>query len=87
MNDEFQVLVPGKGARIPASKPALTASVRDGAGFQPLLAALKPAGPPEETHPCKSPEITLQRDGDRITQICIQCGCGQIIELGCQYPG
>jgi hypothetical protein len=31
------------------------------------------------------PKITCQRDGDRITQIRIQCTCGQVIELTCDY--
>jgi len=32
-----------------------------------------------------SPKITLQRDGERITQITVQCSCGQMIELSCTY--
>jgi hypothetical protein len=31
------------------------------------------------------PKITCQREGDRITQIRIQCACGQVIELACDY--
>ena len=31
------------------------------------------------------PHLTLQRDGDRITNIRIQCGCGQVMELACVY--
>jgi hypothetical protein len=31
------------------------------------------------------PSVTLQRDGDRVTQIRIQCVCGQVIELDCLY--
>ena len=31
------------------------------------------------------PNVTLQRDGDRVTQIRIQCVCGQVIELYCLY--
>jgi hypothetical protein len=34
---------------------------------------------------CDPPKITLQRDGDRITQIKIECSCGQVIELSCTY--
>ena len=86
MNNEFQAIIPDKGGRIPSSKPGSTAVIPDGSGFQPLFTALKSVCTPEEPNKCKSPEITVQRDGDRITQICIQCGCGQIIELGCQYP-
>jgi len=31
------------------------------------------------------PHLTLQRDGERITNIRIQCGCGQVMELACVY--
>jgi hypothetical protein len=31
------------------------------------------------------PIITLQREGDRVTQIRIECVCGEIILLDCQY--
>jgi hypothetical protein len=31
------------------------------------------------------PRVTLQRDGERVTGIRIQCSCGQLIELACVY--
>ena len=31
------------------------------------------------------PRVTLQRDGERVSSIRIQCSCGQVIELGCVY--
>ena len=31
------------------------------------------------------PQITLQREGDRISAIHIQCSCGQVIDLVCAY--
>ena len=31
------------------------------------------------------PRISLQRDGDRISAIRIQCTCGQTIDLACLY--
>jgi hypothetical protein len=33
----------------------------------------------------QEPQVTLERDGDRITRITIQCACGQILELNCAY--
>jgi hypothetical protein len=30
-------------------------------------------------------KVELNRDGDRITQIRIQCRCGELIELACDY--
>jgi hypothetical protein len=32
-----------------------------------------------------SPRISLRREGDRITHIQVECGCGQVIELECSY--
>jgi hypothetical protein len=31
------------------------------------------------------PNVTLQREGDRVTGIRIECQCGQVIELTCSY--
>lgn len=31
------------------------------------------------------PRVTLQRDGDRVTHLRIQCPCGQIMDLACVY--
>jgi len=31
------------------------------------------------------PVITLERDGEKVTGIRIECGCGQVIELACSY--
>jgi hypothetical protein len=48
----------------------------------------KPAG--AEAHSakpeaCAKPQVTLQRNGDIVTGIRVQCGCGQVIELNCVY--
>jgi hypothetical protein len=34
---------------------------------------------------CAEPSVSLQRNGDAVTGIRVQCGCGQVIELNCQY--
>jgi len=31
------------------------------------------------------PTVTLKRDGDRVTHIVVQCACGQVMELACEY--
>lgn len=31
------------------------------------------------------PSVTVQREGDRITQIRVQCACGEVMELACHY--
>ena len=33
----------------------------------------------------REPVVTLQKDGDRVIGIRIECGCGQVIELACSY--
>lgn len=36
--------------------------------------------------PAKSkPVVTLKRNGDQVTHIHIQCGCGEVVELECAY--
>lgn len=43
--------------------------------------------PSPETAACAASEskVTLEKDGDRITSIRIQCGCGQVTQLACTY--
>ena len=31
------------------------------------------------------PRVTVQRDGNRVTHLRIQCTCGQIMDLACVY--
>jgi hypothetical protein len=31
------------------------------------------------------PRVLLQRDGERITNIRVQCSCGQVMDLACDY--
>jgi hypothetical protein len=31
------------------------------------------------------PQVTMQREGDRVTGIRVQCSCGQVIDLACVY--
>ena len=31
------------------------------------------------------PRVTVQRDGDRVTHLRIQCSCGQVLDLACVY--
>jgi hypothetical protein len=34
---------------------------------------------------CTTPSVTLQRQGDAVSGIRIECGCGQVIELACVF--
>lgn len=46
-------------------------------------AAAAPAREPHLAH--GKPVVTLQRDGDKVTRIRVQCGCGETIDLDCVY--
>ena len=47
----------------------------------------KPLIPPtvQAKEECAKPTITLERKGDVISGIRIQCGCGSVIELSCLH--
>jgi hypothetical protein len=36
-------------------------------------------------HPETPPTVTVRKEGDRVAGIRIECSCGQVIELACQY--
>ena len=57
-------------AAIPASPPA-------------AAVAMSPAKDPHPAH--GKPIVTLQREGDKVTRIRVQCGCGEAIDLDCLY--
>ncbi|HWD93781.1 MAG TPA: hypothetical protein VG938_15685 [Verrucomicrobiae bacterium] len=50
-----------------------------------LAAAAASPGKAADGSPCE-PRVTLQRDGEQVTGIRIQCSCGQVIDLACVYP-
>jgi hypothetical protein len=55
-------------------------------GFQPLTPQVPAGSVPGAKQPCApQPVITVKKDKDRVTRISIKCGCGQVIELDCQY--
>lgn len=54
--------------------------------FQSVAATAVPAMANAAAHaPNCEPKVSLQRDGNRVTGIHIQCFCGQVIELACVY--
>ena len=63
------------GQTVPLAKCHLMGSPL--AGMSPSLAN-PPAAVPQ-------PTVTVQREGNRITLIRIECVCGQVIEMGCDY--
>jgi hypothetical protein len=50
----------------------------------PAPAPVEPLPPPPAV-PRPEPVVTLQREGDKITHIKIQCRCGEVIEFACAY--
>jgi hypothetical protein len=83
MPDTFVPLVP------PAAKPreAAFASLPfngSASGAAPSASdASKPAGAGADA--CAKPVVTLQRNGETVSGIRIQCGCGQVVDLACVY--
>ena len=70
--EDFRVLVAASSAQArPFRLPDPTAA-ESGSG---------PAAAPARCEPA----ITLERNGDRVTAIHIQCSCGQSIDLVCDY--
>ena len=56
------------------------------AAFQ-TLDSLRPAplhGANGDKKSC-DPRVTVQRDGNRVTHLRIQCTCGQVMDLACVY--
>ena len=57
------------------------------AGFQ-SLESQRPTGfssPNGGEKKIGEPRVSVQRDGDRVTHLRIQCTCGQILDLACVY--
>jgi hypothetical protein len=52
------------------------------AAFEPLLLGGREEAPVKS---CGRPSVTLQRQGEVVSGIRIECGCGQVIELACAY--
>ncbi len=86
MNEPF---IPLTAALPPRSKrTAFQASVI-ASGQAPEPPGEAQSTPADGTNPhslhCE-PRVVLQRDGERVSGIRIQCTCGQVIELACVYP-
>jgi hypothetical protein len=70
-----------------AATPAVVAtdSAAASAAFTALSAGAAPAACAHAPTPGEQPVVTLEKDGDRVTHVRIQCTCGQVIELDCAY--
>jgi len=87
-NDSFVPFdpFPSSGPKTPGTPGPLKVVPKPEAGpgalFSPLVTSAHAHSAANAAH---RPIDTLQRDGDRVTSIRIQCGCGQVIELDCSY--
>jgi hypothetical protein len=63
-------------------KALAATSVKSGASAN---SAPAPAAPGLTQVLCANPKVTLQRQGEVVSAIRIQCGCGRLIELNCVY--
>ena len=91
MTAAFVPLVPGSLRTAESTGPSRLKPISGGAAstFQPgppanLKTEPKPSAAATHTEHGE-PKITLERQGDTITHIRVQCGCGQVIELKCAY--
>ncbi len=93
MPSNFVPLVPGKPGK--PGKPGLpgaSAGTDAAAAARPAFTPMRPhaagscaSGAPNGTVPAREPVVTLQKEGDHVTGIRIECACGQVIELDCAY--
>ena len=93
MSASFVPLVPGAA---PTSAPSMSPMRLKPVSLNPPIfepvtpAKLKPEAPassvasaPQVQH--GPPKVTLEKQGDVVTHIRLECGCGQITELKCEY--
>lgn len=80
----FGPATPG-GASKTDRTPALNLVTGSGAGnnFSPLQTTGNSAHGAGKGHGAAT--LTLQKDGDVITGIRVECACGQVIDLACAY--
>jgi len=76
MPETFVPLVSATSASRQSSFASLTLKT------SPTAAGETPSGTPA---PCAKPTVTLQRTGDVVSGIRVQCGCGQVVDLNCVY--
>jgi len=82
-NSSFVPFVTARAAA-PAPPAPGAPQLADSAGaFRPLTVGA--AAGPEAPHPAREPKVALEREGDRVSRIRIECSCGHTIELACTY--
>lgn len=84
MNKAFVPFSLSARAPVPAAagQAKAAAEPQPSTPFRPLACAA-PSTPPAPAAGGE-PIVTLERDGQRITRIKVQCCCGHVIELACE---
>jgi hypothetical protein len=95
MSASFVPLIPGA---LPTSTPSMSPIRLKPVSLVPPVfepttpATLKAEAPAATAAPAPAPhvqhgppKVTLEKQGDMITHIRIECSCGQITELKCEY--
>jgi hypothetical protein len=72
---DFRVKVLPRG-----EKPAAFKTVENRAQASPIPSITTP----HNAGNCE-PRVSVQREGDKVTSIRVQCSCGQVIDLACVY--
>ena len=74
-DDSIQALLAEAAKYRPGVRPLLQGSQMDG----------EASIDPESSEQSETPRVELKKDGDKITQIAVECVCGQVIGLDCVY--
>jgi hypothetical protein len=87
MSDRFVPLaLPSSSSKEPGFAPLGLKVLPRGTGA-PAFDALTAVSAVQARSPeaCSKPTVTLQRKGEAVSGIRIQCGCGEVIELTCLH--
>ena len=78
------LILPSDGSQpMAGSRTEVMVGAKTSIAFHPLMQTL--AHPPTLPNSHGEPTVTFERDGDRVARIRIQCPCGNVLELACDY--
>lgn len=73
-------------ASLKSSLAGTAAGPKPAAAFAPLAAPIDASRvAPAVQHAHGSVNIEVKKEGERISQIRVQCRCGEVIEIDCEY--
>lgn len=87
MSDTFVPLISMSGAAVGggSTQMKVLSQPESKSAFAPLVAGAGAGAGNTPATACGPPKLTLQRQGDVVSAIRVECGCGQVIELKCVY--